>query len=220
MAKLGQPLTARQQEIWDMFRPVDQGGQGQKKDDVARVLGISVNVVSKTLTVIRKKLGVVGAPGGGNVHTAEAKNPEAAAAAIVTMTDPYMKVEDAMKASGLPQSTVTAIMKRLRAKYNNVGVEVKNLQTRELSDLIGKKIHLMLQYLDDKVVADASARDLAMGIAQLTEKRQLLRGEPTQIVSDHERAKLHELMPALMREANRRGVTLDGQVTEKTVNPA
>lgn len=217
MAKLGQPLTARQQEIWDMFRPVDQGGQGMKKDDVARALQISVNVVSKTLTVIRKKLGVTAKTSDG--LKAEERHPEAAAAAIVAMTDPYMKIEDAMKASGLPQSTVTAIMKRLRAKYNNVGVEVKNLQTRELSDLIGKKIHLMLQYLDDKVVADASARDLAMGIAQLTEKRQLLRGEPTQIISDHERSKLNELLPALMREASRRGVTLDGQVTEKTVSP-
>lgn len=203
-----------------MFRPVDQGGQGMKKDDVARALEISVNVVSKTLTVIRKKLGIVGAPGGGERNLVETAKPEQAAAAIVELTDPYSGVENAMKASGLPGSTVQAIMKRLRAKYQNIGVEVRNLQTRELSELIGKRIHLMLQYLDDKVVADASARDLAMAIAQLTEKRQLLRGEPTQIVSDHERAKLHELMPALMREANRRGVTLDGQVTEKTVSPA
>lgn len=216
MAQLGQPLTARQQEIWDLFRPIDQGGQGKKKQDIASMLEISVNVVSKTLTVIRKKLGVKASTSDG--LKVEETNPAKAAAAIEAMTDPYQGIQDAMTASGLPEGTIRALMKRLRVKYQNVVSEVRNLQTGELSEIIGKKIHLLSLYLDDKVASEASARDLAMAMAQLTEKRQLLRGEPTAIVSDHERAKLNELLPALMREATRRGVTVEGQVTEKVVS--
>jgi hypothetical protein len=51
----------------------------------------------------------------------------------------------------------------------------------------------------------------------MIEKRQLLRGEPTQIISDAERKKLHELLPLAIAEAQRRGLTLDGQVTERII---
>lgn len=219
MATAGKPLTAHQQNIWDLFRPIEQGGQAKKKHEIAAMLEISVNVVSKTLTVIRKKLGVKAGACGSDFSVIEAKKPEAAAAAIDAMTDPYQGIQDAMKASGLPETTIRALMKRLRVKYQNVVSEVRNLQTGELSEIIGKKIHLLSLYLDDKVASEASARDLAMAMAQLTEKRQLLRGEPTAIISDHERAKLNDLLPALMKEAARRGATIEGQVTEKVVGP-
>lgn len=209
MSVAGKPLTAKQQAIWDLFRPIEQGGQGKKKQDIASILEISVNVVSKTLTVIRKKLGVKANTSDANLT--ENKKPAAAAAAIDAMTDPYQGIQDAMTASGLPEVTIRALMKRLRVKYQNVVSEVRNLQTGELSEIIGKKIHLLSLYLDDKVASEASARDLAMAMAQLTEKRQLLRGEPTAIVSDHERAQLNELLPFLAAEARRRGVTLDGE---------
>ncbi len=74
----------------------------------------------------------------------------------------------------------------------------------------------MLHYLDDKVAGEASARDLAMGISQLVEKQQLLRGMPTAITSDLERKKMLELAPLLIAEAQRRGITIEGQVREVT----
>ena len=55
-------------------------------------------------------------------------------------------------------------------------------------------------------MADANFRDLSMGVAQLIEKRQLLKGEPTQIVSVDERKTLNQLLPLLIQEAARRGV--------------
>ena len=217
---MAKELTARQQEIWDMFRPVDGGGQGKRKAEIAGILGISENVVSKTLTVVRKKLGIkVTNAESQQFKTTEFTKPAATAAVVDAVTDPYANVAAECRKAGLPDSTTKAIIRRLQVKYHGVTTAVRALQTRELSDMIGQKIHLMLGYLDDKVAAEASARDLAMGISQLVEKRQLLRGEPTQIISDHERAKLHELLPAMLAEANRRGVTVDGQVTEKTVSP-
>lgn len=211
-------LTPKQQRIWDMKRPVDQGGEGKTRGQIAAELGISEPVVGKQISVIHKKLGVK--PDPGSHKRVENAEPEKAAAAIVAMTDPYGKVLEACRQAGLPDSTAKQLIRRLEVKYHRVVTEVRNLQTKELSDLIGKKLHLMLGYLDDKVVSEASARDLAMGIAQLVEKRQLLRGEPTQIVSDHERKKLHELAPLLLEEVKRRGLTLEGTVTEKVVTPA
>ena len=82
-----------------------------------------------------------------------------------------------------------------------------------------EKLHMIRHYMDDKTMAEASARDLGLIAGVLIEKRQLLRGEPTQIISDHERRKIHELMPELVAEAKRRGLTVDGQVLEKTVSP-
>lgn len=40
--------------------------------------------------------------------------------------------------------------------------------------------------------------------------RQLLRGEPTQIVSIDDRKTLNELVPALVKAAQRRGIIIDG----------
>ena len=67
-------------------------------------------------------------------------------------------------------------------------------------------------------MAEASARDLMLGMSALVEKRQLLRGEPTQIISDLERKRLTELLPLLSFEMQRRGITYDGQVTQKVVS--
>lgn len=215
---MNKPLTARQQEIWDLLRSKEEGGEGLDRHAAAARLEISVNVISKTYTIIRKKLGI--APNT-TPRAIETKNPEKAAAAIVALTDPaYKNLSDALTAAGMPERMKSSIIRRLQVKYHGAVSEVRNLQTRELSDMIGQKIHLMLGYLDDRVAAEASARDLSMGIAQLVEKRQLLRGEPTQIVSDHERAKLHELAPVLMAEIKRRGLTIQGEITEKLIEPA
>ncbi len=45
----------------------------------------------------------------------------------------------------------------------------------------------------------------------MVEKRQLLRGEATVIVSDLERKKLNELLPLLIAEGQRRGITIEGE---------
>ena len=56
-----------------------------------------------------------------------------------------------------------------------------------------------------------------MGTAQLIEKRQLLKGEPTQIISVDERKTLNQLLPLLIVEAQRRNVEIPGAVVEKTI---
>jgi len=203
---MSKDLTPHQQRIWDMRRPVADGGEGKAYVEIGQELGISPNVVSKTIVAIRRKLGI-----SGQMATAvEYRDPERAAAVMDALTDPrFGNLVAACRAAGLPDRVAEGFIRRLRLKYNGITVEARNLQTRELEDMLGKKIHLAIQYMDDKVMSEASYRDLAMGTAQLIEKRQLLRGEPTAIISDHERKKLHELLPALVAEAQRRQLTID-----------
>ena len=217
MPLLGKALTAKQQALWDLKQA------GKTRPQMAAELGISEPVVSKTIAVIRKKLGLqTPSPREASGLVIEKTNPEKAAAIIDGATEPeaLMKVSEAMVAAGLPEKVRISLLRRLKVKYFGAITEIRNLKTQEILDMLGKKIHLALSYMDDKVMAEASFRDLALGSTAMIEKRQLLRGEPTQIVSDHDRKKLHELLPLLIEEGQRRGITFEGKVTEKVVSPA
>ena len=209
---LGKPLTAKQSMINYMREA------GKTRVQIAAELDISVNVISKQIATINKKLGTAAPPSQVGMPI-EFRNPEKAAALIDAATEPeaLQKIRDAMTAAGLPDNVKTSLIHRLKVRYFGAVTEIRNLKTQEILDLLGKKIHLALSYMDDKVMAEASFRDLALGSTAMIEKRSLLRGEPTQIVSDHERKKLVELMPLLLAEAQRRGVTIPGTVTEKVV---
>jgi hypothetical protein len=212
---LGKPLTAKQQAVWDLKQ------KGKTYKEIAAELSLSWPVVGKYLRAVYKKLGMSnGAPGKSLATGQEYKNPEKFAAVMDAVTDPLNRLADALRAAGVPPGAAEAILKRIRVKFYGAMTEVRNLKKMELDEMLGKKIHLMLSYIDDKVAAEASARDLSIGVAQLIEKQQLIRGEPTQIVSDHERKKLHELLPLAIKEAQRRGLTLEGTVTEKIVERA
>ncbi len=203
-------LTAKQQRIWDLVQ------SGKKYTEIAREVGISDPVVHKTMTVVRRKLGMTG-----NRKTTEGtefRAPEKFAAVLDAVSETKLtKLSDALRENGIPPKACEAIVHRIRVKYFGAVTEVRNLKKMELDEMLGRKIHLMLHYIDDKVASEASARDLAMGVAQLIEKQQLIRGEPTQIVSDLERKKLHELLPLAIAEVKRRGLTMEGQVLERTV---
>jgi hypothetical protein len=207
----GMALAPKQQAIWDLRQ------EGKARKEIASILGVSVPYVSKTMTTIYKKLG--NSPGKGAAGV-ERRDPEATAAMIDAASDPLLKVKDALMEAGLPERVSEAMLKRLRLKFYGAVHEVRALKTHEIVRMCEEKLDMVRYYLDDKVMAEASARDLGLIAGVLIEKRALLRGEPTQIISDHERKKLNELLPLAIAEAQRRGLTLNGTVTEKTVGPA
>ena len=212
------PLTEKQQAVWDLKCA------GKSVKEIAADRGVSVPVVWKTLNIVRKKLGIVDARGlGQEQKRIENIEPDKAAVLVDAVTEPDVRgklrrISDAIKESGLPERFGKAILKRLETRYLNVKTEIRSLKTSEILAMIGEKIHLAGQYLDDHSMAEASARDLMLGMSALVEKRQLLRGEPTQIVSDFERKRLNELLPLLSMEMQRRGITFDGRLIEKTVH--
>jgi len=219
MALLGMKLTAKQQRLWDLKEA------GKTRPQIAAELGISNPVVSKTINVIRKKLGLqTPSYRERSVSVVEKKDPERAAAYIEAITNPlnedFGDIRRSMEAAGFNEEVRASTIRRLRIMKGQPLTEIKNLRRGELSELIGKKIHLGLVCLDDRKMMEASARDIMLGTSALIEKKQLIDGQPTVIISDHERKKLHELMPLMIAEAQRRGITYEGKVTEKVVGPA
>ena len=216
MALFGKPLTPHQSMIWGMREAK------KTNPEIAVELGISETVVGKTMTVIRKKLGLT--PEGRGASTSLMATPtvkeEAKPIDDGTFGAGMDEINSTMKRIGLPERMREATLKRMRVKHQGEETAAHAATDPELIRAHREKLHLIHTYMDDKVAAEASLRDLAVASSQLVEKLQLLEGRPTAIISDLERKNLLELMPLLSAEAQRRGVTLDGQVTEKVVSPA
>jgi hypothetical protein len=85
---------------------------------------------------------------------------------------------------------------------------VKPLTHKELVNTLEQKLSMALEYIDDFALSGASAKDLSSTADVLNKNLQLVKGLPTQIVSHAERKKLNELLPALIAEAEKRGVPL------------
>lgn len=131
---------------------------------------------------------------------------EQIAQALLDLGDPEETLEAAARATGLGRSTAQALLRRLRAQHSPLINELRTTNSSELTGILEDRIWRALQYLDDFNLAKAPARDLAVIVGILLEKRQLLRGEPTHILSTTERANLNELVPLMVKEAQRRGI--------------
>lgn len=217
-------LTPKQRAVFEWSE------SGRTAKDGAASLGISVPVFNKTLVVARRKLGITAAVGHEDrkakreeLNLPEVRLPEKAAELIDVASDPEAKLRHVRAVAerlGMPKAMSDAVIRRLATKWLDMKQELRALKTGEILLMIEQRLGLAGLFLDEKVMAEASARDLMLGMSALIEKRQLLRGEPTAIVSDLERKRLNELLPLAIAEAQRRGLTLQGQVTERVVGPA
>ena len=142
-------------------------------------------------------------------HSLEFYNPEKAAEAIDLATDPYRRLADVAEASQMPLATVKALINRVRNHYQPVHEELKRIKDNEIIELLRDRTGRALGYLDDYSLSSASAKDLAITIGILIEKTQLLEGKPTQILSVEERRHINDLLPAVIKEAKRRGHVID-----------
>jgi len=128
--------------------------------------------------------------------------------------DPFATLQAAGKAAGLPSRVIDGLIKRLRAQYGAVTEELKNIHSGMLVDELTKKAWMALSYIDDYSLSQLDAKSAAIVVGILLEKRQLLRGEPTQIISHEERQGLDELARAITHESERRGLLIDLEPTE------
>ena len=87
------------------------------------------------------------------------------------------------------------------------------MSTKERVDELYKKADKAVSYIDDLSIAGMNGKDLATAAAILYDKAQLLGGKATVIVDFNARRKLEALLPEMMAEAKRRGVTIDGTAT-------
>jgi predicted transcriptional regulator len=123
--------------------------------------------------------------------------------------DKYRALTEACRENGLPPKIVAALLKRLRTSLAPVMDEGKKLAVSEFTGELEKKISKVFEYIDDFSMANASFKDLSIGLSTMIEKHQLLSNKPTMILDVTARMALPDLMREFAAEAQRRGVTVD-----------
>ena len=135
--------------------------------------------------------------------------PHDAIAALEEAGEDTAQVLEACRAVGMTRGMALALIERLAVTKTAFRHEPKRVGTRDLITRIEERLDLVMHYLDELGIASASPKDLAIIFGILVEKRQLLLGEPTQILSVDERKHINSLIPELIREARSRGMTID-----------
>lgn len=156
-------------------------------------------------------------PEGRKEEDFEVKYPAKAGIAMADLAvDPLLNAKQIAKALNLPEATIKAFVKRVKGIYHPLTSELHRVQSKNLLELIEDRYYRALHYLDDHLLMQGNARDLAYVIKELHTIRSLMRGEPTQIFTAADRKKLDVLLPAFIAESKRRGITIDqnGNVVE------
>jgi translation initiation factor RLI1 len=113
---------------------------------------------------------------------------------------------------------VANLIRRMRSTYAPVVEAAKRLTTKELVEQLEEKTTLVLGAIDEYAVAQAGLKDLSIAANILIEKQQLLTNKPTQILDVTTRMQVNGLLPMMIAEARRRGITVDGTAMRVVVS--
>lgn len=90
-------------------------------------------------------------------------------------------------------------------------VEQRMMSDREIIEALNRKVRLGLEALTQEKINDLKGKDAAIVLGIMIDKHLLMQGRPTAIVSLEDSRKLPELARAVVREAMRRGIVIDGE---------
>lgn len=125
------------------------------------------------------------------------------------MMDPSAEVAELAAKAGMPEATVRALRTALQTTYQAPAQALRRANNATLLDMVDDRVVTFLQHMTDDKIRKASLRDQVYAMDRMFNIRQLLRGEPTQIVSIDDRKALNDLVPLLIKSAQRRGVVID-----------
>lgn len=126
------------------------------------------------------------------------------------MRDPFAEVADLAAKTGLREGVIRGLKTALSTQLQAPTAALRRITNASLLDKIDDRLDRAVDGIDEMALARAPLRDKVYAADRLFNMRQLLKGEPTQIVSSDERKALNDLIPALIRSAQRRGVIIDG----------
>lgn len=131
--------------------------------------------------------------------------------AMAMMTaDPTLSIADTAARTGLSKATISGIRRAMKRELLVPTLELRKLTQKHLQALVDDRLTTALESIDDRAIMVAPVKDRAYTADKLFNMRQLMRGEPTQIMTVDDRRTLNQLVPALIAEAQRRGITFDG----------
>lgn len=137
-------------------------------------------------------------------------DPEKAGELLALLTEPSeVRLAEIAKSLDLPQQMVARFLEVMRTSCLAFYEQAREVSANEFLPLIDTRAKQLLQFMTPEKMAKAGIRDQAFAFSVLMEKRQLLRGEPTQILSVDDRRQMSALMPFMLKEAERRGLMAD-----------
>lgn len=138
------------------------------------------------------------------------ESKEKGADVIAALTDPQRGTfKEIARSEGMSQRAVERLNDKVDSTLVATKLKLEHVRTKDLLRLVSHNVKRVLEAFSDEDIARASLKDKAITTGILLEKRQLLAGEPTQILSIHDRGKLDELVAVIIKESVRRGVTID-----------
>lgn len=160
---------------------------------------------------------------GNTGRTLEARRPDMAVELIETMVEGVGTPAERKKAfmalakrMDLPVEAARVIYDRFANKYRVVVDGLRKASTVDILALLDHCIRDVMESLASEDWSKVGARDKAVIGGILIDKRQLLSGEPTAIISVDDRRSIEELSKAFVYEAKRRGLVHDLQPGEYT----
>jgi|TARA_Y100000310_G_C20662701_1_gene805660 hypothetical protein len=139
---------------------------------------------------------------------ADNMTPATEAEFLDVATDPFISLRAAAETCGVDPLTASRMIQRLKRRRKPLYDELIKVKGADLTAMIEDRIWRILQFIDEGVMADAGLKELTVALGTLIDKRQLLSGEPTQIISVHERKDMGDLLGILLREAERRQIPI------------
>ena len=127
-------------------------------------------------------------------------------------------VETAARAYGIAPRSLRKVVERMagRGEAPEVPARVTNEYLVRMMEQVAARV---LASIDDYDIATADLKGKTSAVRGFVELRQLLRGEPTEIRGYSDRSKVMANLELLLREAERRGLTLTlpaGEYSETT----
>ncbi len=121
---------------------------------------------------------------------------------------PSAKALERFKKAGIACGYDPDTMARLAARCQGMPLSAKGrirLDDQELVAAIEVRLADVLEYFDDHALAKMSGRDLMVALGILIDKRQLLKGQPTEITKREDVTKLDAFLEEVAEELKRRG---------------
>lgn len=139
----------------------------------------------------------------------EELDDETLAAILAADTDPLASVASVARAAGLSDDAAKMLIHNVRQRYAPVERELREVKVGQLVKLLENLAFDALTGITPEELKHASPKDKAIIAAVAIDKRALLRGEPTTIISVEERKNLGELQQALLSEIRRRNLVVE-----------
>ena len=231
---------ARTQKSEERMRQAyDLRQQGRAWIDIGETLGITAPAASNLAKLAETRLGLPPLHRTHRSRTNDRTNPMAAeqlaksvgvdvsdvqfvncVASVAGKLDTEKFLEVAA-AAGVPSRIAGELARRVQANYEGLNAPVKPMSDKEFADATRLVAQKMLSHMDETTMMTTSMKDLVIAFGVMVDKAQLLGGKPTSIVDFNLKQKIEVMMPKMLAEARRRGITIEGEATHvKDASPA